>query len=798
MTFRQAIASGRSLLFDGAMGTLLQTSGMPPGVTPEMFCLNNPNRLLSIHTEYLNAGVDVLTSCTFGGNAFKLPPETNVADVNKRMVEVAREAGHGCGRPFWVAGNVGPSGQFVKPLGSLDPQELIAAFALQVRGLATGGADVIFIETQFDLAEARAAVVATRQECDLPIIVSMTFDQGVSLTGSTPAVFAETMQNMGVDVVGVNCSSGPVQMRAVIEDLLAVCSCPVMAEPNAGLPELRGDVTMFPIGPQDFARETVFFAGLGVRLLGGCCGTSPEHLSALYDALRDMRCEKVQPPAYSGICLTSRSCLVRIGPDEPLVVIGERINPTGKKDLTRELQDGRFAVALQLADEQARAGARVLDVNVGASLADEASLLPELVKLLSVHLPLPLSLDSSNIEAIARALPWCPGSFLVNSVSGEPDCMERLGPLCRDFGSPFILLPLKGAALPIKAAERIRILEDMLLQAECLGIPKRLVMVDILALTVSSTSDGGRECLEVTRWCRRQGLPTTIGLSNISFGLPARDLLNATFLSLAFGAGLNSCIANPSMPRLREAVDALAVLCNHDKMAVAFIGQYTGWKHAGGCAIVANGTVEAAKSLGEAVLTGDRENVLDFLNAELESGADPFILVQKTLIPAITEVGVRYERREYFLPQLIRAAETMQVAFAYLKPRLEVRRGVEAPPVVVMATVKGDIHDIGKNIVALMLGNHGFDVIDAGKDLSAESIVFCAERHKARIVGLSALMTTTMIRMEDTIRLIKKRGLPIKVMVGGAAVTQVFADAIGADAYADDAVGAVRAAKKLL
>lgn len=803
MTFREAFGLGRPLLLDGAMGTMLQAAGLPVGMSPEEFCMRNPDILCGIHKAYLDAGVDLLTSCTFGGNAFKLPKSLDVFAFNKRMVQVARAAAQDAGRPVFVAGNVGPSGQFAKPLGEVEPRELIEAFAVQIRGLAAGGADLIFIETQFDLAEARAAVVAARRECDLPVMVSMTFEQGVSLTGSSPTIFAETMQNMGVDVVGTNCSLGPEQMEPVLRELLAACACPVMAEPNAGLPELRGTATVFPLGPEDFARQTAVFATLGARVLGGCCGTTPEHLAALARALRGMDCmgqSRIQPPARdAGICLTSRSQLVRMGAQEPLVIIGERINPTGKKALTQELQEGRFDTALQLADAQMEAGARVLDVNVGASLVDESSLLPELVQRLVARLSLPLSLDSSNDLAIANALPYCPGSFLVNSVSGEAGRMERLGPLCRDYGAPFILLPLQGARLPVKAAERIRIVENLLVQAQSLGIPRRLMMVDILALAVSSKAEGGRQCLEMARWCRQEGLPTTLGLSNISFGLPARELLNATFLSVAAGAGLNSCIANPSARRLRETVDALDVLCDHDPHARSFIASYAEWTPGQGAARGVQGTpTGAARTPADAVLNGDKENVLTLLDAELEAGADPFTLVQETLIPAITEVGARYERREYFLPQLIRAAETMQTAFAYLKPRLEARRGPEQRPVVVMATVQGDIHDIGKNIVSLLLGNHGFDVVDAGKDVPAEAIVACALKHNARIIGLSALMTTTMVRMEDTVRLIRERNLPVKVMVGGAAVTQAFADAIGADAYCIDAVEAVRTAKTFL
>lgn len=798
--FQQALNTGRILFLDGGMGTMLQAAGMPAGVNPMRFCLERSDILQGIHAAYAAAGTDIITTCTFGGNRFKLPPDLDVIEVNRTLAATARVAVSSCGnRQIFVAGNLGPTGHFARPLGDVEPADLVAAYREQVRGLVQGGADLIFIETQFDLAEARAAAVAAHLECDLPIIASMTFEQGVSLTGSTPEIFAETMQNLGVAALGANCSAGPEQMEPVIKEILEHSRVPVLVEPNAGLPELVDGETVFRLTPEPFARKTAEFAAAGVQILGGCCGTTPDHIVALRKAVEGVERRKpARRTGGSGIVLTSRSSLVRIGGDAPLAIIGERINPTGKKQLTAELQAGEYGLALRYADEQIAAGASLLDVNVGAPLVDEQVLLPELTLRLTERCGVPLSLDSSNAEAIARALPYCPGSPLVNSVSGETGRMENLGPLCRDWGAPFILLPLRGKKLPVMAADRIAILEELLEQAEDLGIPRRLMMVDVLALAVSSKAEAGRQCLETIRWCVREGLPTTIGLSNVSFGLPARDLLNATYLALAAGAGLTSCIGNPSNPRLCEARDASNVLLNKDRNAAQFIAGYARWtpgRGGGG----AEGAVDrsAAASLEDAVLRGDRENVVRLVEQELDAGADPLALVQTKLIPAITEVGARYERREYFLPQLLRSAETMQTAFRRLKPLLEARQGAEERPVVVLATVEGDIHDIGKNIVALLLGNHGFEVVDAGKDVKAGDIVACAVEHKARIVGLSALMTTTMVRMEDTVKLVRERRLPIKVMVGGAVVTQAFADAIGADGYAPDAVDAVRLAKAL-
>lgn len=799
---KKALQSGKILILDGAMGTMLQAAGLPAGASPDCFCLERPDILQNIHSAYVQAGADILTTCTFGGSAYKLSPGLDVVHFNMSMAQAARHAARAAGgdRTIFVAGNLGPTGHFVRPLGDVEPIEIINAYREQVRGLVLGGVDCIFIETQFDIAEARAAVIAARTECALPVMVSMTFEKNSSLTGSSPEIFAETMQNLGVTVLGTNCSAGPEQMAPVIEELLAYSRVPVLVEPNAGLPELVNGSTVFRLAPEEFAQKTAAFAAAGVQVLGGCCGTSPAHIAALRQAVDGMIHRKAECRVGLGsIAVTSRSSIVRIGEGQSISVIGERINPTGKKQLTAELQAGEYGLALRYADEQVALGAPLLDVNVGAPLVDEALLLPQLVQHLVGRVSVPLSLDSSNMQAIEKALPYCPGSALVNSISGEAGRMEFLGPLCRDYGSPFILLPLRGKKLPLMAAERIAILEQLLEQADALNIPRRLVMVDVLALAVSSKGEAGAQCLETIRWCVREGLPTVIGLSNVSFGLPARDLLNASFLSMAVGAGLTACIGNPANPRLREVLDSAEVLLGRDRNAENFIASYARWS-VGEDSIVSSQQKRLAQatSLEDAVLRGNKESVTALVEAELAKGADPLVLVQEKLIPAITEVGARYERREYFLPQLIRAAETMQMAFKTLQPLLEKQRGPEERPVVVLATVEGDIHDIGKNIVALLLGNHGFEVIDAGKDVKAQDIIACAKQHKAAIVGLSALMTTTMVRMEDTVLLVRQENLPFKVMIGGAVVTQAFADAIGADGYSADAVSAVRLAKSLL
>lgn len=802
--FRARLKEAAPLLFDGGLGTQLQERGLPAGEQPEHFCLARPDVLKGIHTDYLRAGADIILTATFGGTSYKLPQDIRdgmgVRAFNRSMAELARAARAESGRQAFVAGDIGPCGHFASPLGEETPEDMLAAFREQARGLAEGGVDLFVIETQFDLAETRLAVAAIREVSDLPVLTSMTFEHGVSLTGSTPEIFAATMRNMDVDALGVNCGAGPEEMAPVVDRFLACAGKPVLVEPNAGLPELVDGQTVFRLSPEAFAARVAEFVRRGVRLAGGCCGTGPKHIAALRQAVDALTVFDSTAACPSGVALTSRSSLVRIGSGEPLVFVGERINPTGKKDLQADLQAGLFGRALTLAAEQVAAGAPVLDVNVGAPMVDEEVLLPGLTRELVSRVSTPLSLDSSNPEAIAAALPWHPGSALVNSINGEAGRMERLGPLCRRWGAPFILLPLEGRKLPVRAAERIDIIEKMMKKAADLGIPRHLILVDVLALAVASKPEAAREGLATLRWCAAHDIPTIIGLSNISFGLPARELVNATFLAMAQGAGLNACIVNPISVRMNEARSAGDVLMAKDPGADRFVGGYTEWSAGSGQIVTSAGSSVAGKrpqNVREAIIMGDGDVVAELVRAELASGIEPFTLVRDTMIPAITEVGDRYGRREYFLPQLLRSAETMRTAFDVVKPLLEASGKAEEQPVIVLATVEGDIHDIGKNIVALLLGNHGFTVVDLGKDVKAADIVDAAEQHHAAIIGLSALMTTTMARMEDTVRLVHERGLDIRVMVGGAVVTDAFARKIGADAYAEDAVEAVRKARML-
>jgi len=796
--FRKALAGNSIIVFDGAMGTLLQARGLPPGASPELWGLANPDAVRQVHEDYLRAGARVVTTNTFGGTRFKLPAGTDIRALNAGLARVARQA---AGDNAFVAGSVGPTGHFVEPLGTLSMRELVAAFALQIEGLAEGGADLLIAETHFDLAEAKAMVLAARQVTDLPVAVLMTFEPGGSLTGTSPATFMDTMQNLGVDLLGINCGLGPDQMQDLARDFLARIDTPFFIKPNAGLPRLENGVTVFPMGPEAFGEAMVPFLEMGAKCVSGCCGTTPEHIRALAGKAAGRAWTKPEPLEGRPLTVTSRSRTVCVGVGLPAVVIGERINPTGKKALTAELQAGEFGEALRLADEQVLAGAGVLDVNVGAPMVDETVLLPALAKELTSRFLCPLCLDSTNPKAIEEALWAVPGSALVNSISGEPGRMEELGPLCRLHGAPFILLPLAGKKLPVTAAERIAAIEALLVKAEALGIPRRLILVDALALTVSSKPEAARHCLETIRHCAAVwGLPTTLGLSNISFGLPARELLNATFLSMCLGAGMAAHISNPSTALPREAGLAAEVLLARDPQAGRFIGELSGWKYGGGgeSASPARAQAKPVTTLREAVVAGRKEALMPMVEEALAQGRSAQEILSQDLVPGIMDVGVLYERKEYYLPQLLLSAETMQAGFDRLRPLLEEGQEAQARPKVVLATVEGDIHDIGKNIVGLMLRNHGFDVIDLGKDVPAERIVEAARESGAPVIGLSALMTTTMVRMEDTVRLLREQGMSQKVMVGGAVVTDAFARSIGAHGHAADAVEAVRLVKRLM
>ncbi len=801
---KQLLDENVFLLIDGAMGTQLQEKGMPSTANPAEFAMENKDIIKQVHTDYLNAGTNIIITSTFGGNKYKLPSSLSAYDYNKAMAKVAREAieESKLSQPMFVAGDIGPTGKLLRPLGEGEPQELFEVYQEQAKGLADGGVDLIFIETQFDIAEARIAVAATKSVCSLPIFVSMTFEGETSLTGSSPKVFAATMENMGVTAIGVNCGAGPEEMLPIVEELLKHSNVPVFAEPNAGLPELINNETVFRLPAEPFAEITYKIAEKGALMLGGCCGTSPKHISCLRDLIQSKPLDKskfTQRRSEKGVRITSRSELVTIGADHSIALIGERINPTGKKLLSAEFQNSSVNLAMQYAEEQIEAGANLLDVNVGAAHVDEPVFLPYMVEQLISKYTMPLVVDSSNTQALLNAIPVYPASCLVNSISGETGRMEALAEYLKLWGCPTILLPLQGSDLPKTAKDRIAIIEKLVASAQSYGLGKDMLVVDVLALTAASDPTAPKAALETLEYCRKNGLATTIGLSNISFGLPARELINASFLGLAAASGLDSCIGNPSNARFKESLDSVNLLLGHDKEASNFIDCYANYTAQAGAQTQAKVEKNESQeiSLENAIIKGDKENILPLIEEELAKGSEAFDIINTNLIPALNIVGEKYEKKEYFLPQLLRSAETMQKAFKFLQPMLAQGKSIEKA-IVILATVEGDIHDIGKNIVGLVLENHGYKVIDLGKDVKAETILAEAKKHKAHAVGLSALMTTTMPRMQEFTELLKNDDFNCKVWIGGAVVTQDYSDYINADAYAQDAVSTVKILEKLL
>jgi len=789
-----SIIEKRVLILDGATGTELQRRGMPQGACPEQWCLENQGIIKSIHKDYMMAGSDVVYTCTFGANRVKLSQygSFNIQATNRKLAELARDA---VGENMLIAGDIGPTGRFVQPFGDLEFEEAVDIFKEQVKGLLEGSVDLFIIETQMDIQEARAALIAVKETCDKFTMVTMTYEKGGrTLNGTDPVSALVTLESLGADAVGCNCSTGPEGMIPYIEAMKPHASVPLVAKPNAGMPRLVNNKTIFDMKPETFASFGRAFLKAGVNILGGCCGTRPGHIKSLTGVLEGKRPRPPRKKAISALSSARKSVILGIG--SPLVIIGERINPTGKKDLQKELIKGKTTIVLGLAREQEEKDASLLDVNVGMPDIDEAETLKRVIYTLSPLISSPLVIDSSSIEAIETALRIYPGRAMVNSISGETHKIERLLPLVKKYGAMFILLPLTDKELPATSRRRKEIIKDILGRAQEIGVDKSDIVVDGLTMTVSASPGSAKETLETIRWCTRsQKLLTVVGLSNISFGLPQRKWVNSAFLAMAIHSGLSMAIANPSSAELMAIKMASDVLTQRDKDAGLFISYFATSGQSSGQKPVAKEEASPAQNVYMSVLEGNREGIIDHLDKAIATGMDAYKLVNEIMIPAIMEVGDMFDRKEYFLPQLIASAEAMKKGFEHLKPLLEEHTSQEKGTIV-LATVKGDIHDIGKNIVALMLRNHGFKVIDLGKDVTKEEIIKAIKKYNPLVVGLSALMTTTMVNMRDVIELASRHGLNCKFIVGGAVVTRAYANSIGA-VYAKDAVEAARVAERL-
>ncbi len=789
----------RIVFLDGATGTSLQKAGMPTGVCPEQWILEHKNVLVDLQKEYVNAGSHILYAPTFSGNRIKLL-EYGLADkleeMNKELVALSKEA---AGGKALVAGDLTMTGEQLYPSGNLQFEELVDIYKEQIQCLVNAGVDLLVVETMMSLQEVRAAVIAAKEICELPVMVTMTFNEDDrTLYGTDPATAVVVLQSLGVDAVGVNCSQGPDALVSVIEEMKKYATVPLIAKPNAGIPTLNEDgETVFDMEEEDFAFHMKALVEAGASVIGGCCGTTPSYMKATIEAVSGIQ---VQSPLSSqGRVLCSERKTLKIPLDGKFMIVGERINPTGKKQLQSQLKEGKLDKVLEMAREQEKDGATILDINVGMNGIDEKEVMLKTIYQVSRVVDTPLCIDSSYIEVIEAALRIYPGRALINSISLEKEKFERLIPIAKKYGAMFILLPLSDKGLPETLEEKIEIIHEIMEEAISKGLKKEDIIVDGLVTTVGANKNAAIETIETIRYCKEElGLATITGLSNISFGLPDRGAVNTSFLTMAIYEGLTMAIANPSQEILVKAAFATDLLLNKSGADIRYINKINSITKPETSSNKIENEKFSRVQVYDDVLKGNGESIVEHVKIELKKGEAPFKIIKEMLIPAINEVGILFDKKTYFLPQLIASAEAMKKAIEHLEPLLEKKEGEEQLPTIVIATVEGDIHDIGKNLTALMLKNYGYRVIDLGRDVSKEKIVETALNENAAIVGMSALMTTTMMEMKKVIEYGKEKGLASKFMIGGAVITQSFADEIGADGYAKDAAESVRVIEKLL
>ena len=825
------------LYLDGATGSNLVKAGMPSGVCPEQWILEHQGVMLQLQKDYVQAGTNILYAPTFTANRVKLAEyhlEKNMTSMIRDLVAISKKAAESTpGHPVYVAGDLTMTGEQLKPMGKMELEDLIAIYKEQILCLVDAGADLLVVETMMSLAETRAALIAAKEVCDLPVIATLTFEaDGRTLFGTDAKTAAVVLESLGASAIGANCSTGPAQMEGIISDMVSVTMIPIIAKPNAGLPFLdENGTTCYNMEAEEFTEEMQVLVNVGATILGGCCGTTPEFIRQLHDRFGTVA-QATATRRPEGIrYLTSERITHSFGLEDGFFVVGERINPTGKKALQAQLREGNFEKVIQFAEEQETCGAKVLDINMGMSGIDEKLCMLRALEEVSGVTNLPLSLDSSYVEVLEAALRNYPGRALVNSVSLETEKFEKLLPIVAKYGAMFILLPLSDAGLPKDIEEKKEIIHKIYDRALSLGMRKEDIVVDGLVATVGANPKAALETLETIRYCKSNGFATICGLSNISFAMPERGFVNTAFLTLAIQSGLTMAIANPSQEMLMSCALATDLLLNKEEAALRYI------EYAGGVkerreekeaelsrklalleqqgtkadstdntevpsAVTASKDTpqinEMQEKLKTAVLKGNRNGIVKITNEALESGEKPVELLNQVLLPAINLVGEYFDQGKYFLPQLIASAEAMKNSIEVLEPLLQTGNSGEEMPVVVIATVEGDIHDIGKNLVALMLKNHGFHVIDLGKDVPQAKILETAKEHHAEFIALSALMTTTMQRMREIVAAAKQEGITAKIIIGGAVITQEYADEIGADGYSKDAADAVKLAKSLM
>lgn len=778
------------LLFDGAMGTMLQKYGMKAGQNPEALNLEDPELLGRIHREYVEAGAQFITTNTFGANAYKLQ-ETgySVTEVITAAVEIAKTAT--AGTEAKVALDIGPVGKMMKPIGLLDFDQAYDYFREQVMIGAAAGADLILIETMSDLAEMRAAVLAAKENSDLPIFATMTFtEDGNTLTGTEPEIMALSLDALGVDVLGVNCSLGPKELLPIIKRILAFTNTPVMVQANAGIPVTEAGVAKYNVVSKDYLEVAKGLAGLGVSVIGGCCGTTPEYIRDLQQAKasfvkrEDNKLKRYVCSAQKKVCL-----------DGQITLIGERINPSGNKALKEQFVAGNPLAAIKVAFEQVQKGADVLDVNTSLPMIDETDYMRKIIDGMSGLVEAPLQFDSTKPEVLEAALRRYSGVAIVNSVNGKESSMAEIYPIVKKYGAFVVALCLDEAGIPDDAYGRTKVAQKLIDRAGEYGIGAERLLVDCLVLTAAAQQKAVMETLKALRWVKEntQAL-TTLGLSNVSYGLPFRALINRTYFAMALTSGLDTVIINPGADGIVDTMRAFNVLSGQDEGAIDYI-DYNNKK----VVVKSDGPKQenVVRSYREMLLEGDETGIMKATNMLLKDNT-PLAVVDDHIVPALDDVGKLYEEKNIFLPQLIRAAETAGKAFETIRAKLASgNEKLESKGTIVVATVRGDIHDIGKNLAKVLLENYGYDVIDLGKDVPIEEVVAVAKQRHVKLVGLSALMTTTVTAMDDTITALREADLPVKVFVGGAVLTEKYAKAIGADYYCKDARAGVTVAEEV-
>lgn len=775
------------LFFDGAMGTMLQNSGLKTGELPEELNITNPEIIYNIHKEYLNAGANIITTNTFGANKLKLINSSYTVDgLITAGVKNAKKATEGFNEKY-VALDIGPIGTLLSPLGSLSFEEAYDLFKEQVTIGVNAGIDLILIETMTDIYELKAAILAAKENSILPVFATMSFqDKGRTFTGNDVKSFVFTAEGLGVDVLGVNCSLGPKQLQPIVDELLKYSSIPIMVQANAGLPKYRNNTAYYDIDPSKYSHEINIMAKKGVAIFGGCCGTTPEYIKSIVNALDGLKPIKIVKKNFTTAASSTKTVFL----GDEVKIIGERINPTGKKRLKEALRENNLNYIVREAIEQEDSGSDILDINVGLPGIDEKEMIKKVIKEVQSVVSLPLQIDSADYEVIEAAARIYNGKPIINSVNGKKESMDKIFPIAKKYGALVVALTLDEEGIPATSEKRLEIATNIIETAKVYGIPEENILIDPLVLTASAEQKAVMETLKAIPLIKNKyNVKIVLGTSNVSFGLPKRNLLNTTFLSMALGFGLDAPITDSTNKSLMDVVRSFKVLANQDKDSKDYIKTYTNISYE-------NNIPSSETDLKEIIIKGLKDEAKNVSIKMLEQ-YNSLDIVNEFMIPALDIVGEKYEKEEIFLPQLIRSAETSKIVFEVIKEK-SINEKITDDKKILLATVKGDIHDIGKNIVKLILENYGYKVIDLGKDVDIENIVETVKKENITLVGLSALMTTTVKNMDFTIQELKKEFPRLKIMVGGAVLNPDYALAINADYYSKDARGAVDIAKKVL